>query len=225
MKERKTNIIAGATTFIMTAILSVGLVLTALEPIDTTTVVVADDAIFTEITTEVETPVTTINETVTTTTTTTVTTTATTTVITTTPTITESSITETTTIETVVETGTPQYGYGSDTYLLAYAMAREAEYANFTDAAYVGNVIINRLADSDYPNTIIDVLQQPGQYPWATYENTYSAERIYDPQFYTIAELLLSGQRYLPENVVFQSGEIQGSGVCCVVGSTLYCYK
>lgn len=111
--------------------------------------------------------------------------------------------------------------YGSDAYLLAYAMAREA--ADFEDALYVGNVILNRVADEDFPDTILDVLQAPGQYPWG--DAYFSRDRIYDVEFFNIAERLLAGERPLPETVVYQAQFVQGSGTYLQYGVHYYCYK
>lgn len=113
--------------------------------------------------------------------------------------------------------------YGSDEFLLAYAMSREAKYGDYTDATYVANVIINRKEDPDFPNSILDVLQQPRQYPWGV--SYYSRDYIYDSYFYEIARNLLNGDRPLPENVVYQAQFVQGSGIYCKWGVHYYCYK
>lgn len=151
-------------------------------------------------------------------------TTATTTSITTT--ITTEELTEATTEETVTTEETSLYEYNvnsNDVFLIAYAMSREAAYGDYTDATYVGNVIINRVNDQDFPNSVFGVLSQDGQYPWGV--SYYSEEYIYDPYFYKIAENLLAGNRPLPESVVYQAVFPQGSGIYCTVGSHYYCYK
>lgn len=166
---------------------------------------------------------------------TTTTTTITTTMATTTTTITTTTTTTTTTVVTVVATettttevvaevsavGEPEYG--SDAYLLAYAMSREAAYGDYTDATYVANVILNRVDDPDFPDTILEVLQAPNQYPWGV--SYYSKEYIYDTEFFRIAEDLLEGERPLPNTVVYQAQFVQGSGIYCQWGNHYYCYK
>lgn len=131
----------------------------------------------------------------------------------------ETTVTTTVEVELVVE---EEPAYGSDAYLLAYAMAREA--ADYTDALYVGNVILNRVDDPDFPDTILEVLQAPGQYPWG--DAYYSREYIYDTEFFKIAEDLLSGgTRPLPSSVVYQAQFVQGSGIYCTYGVHYYCCK
>ena len=105
----------------------------------------------------------------------------------------------------------------------SHAMSREAAYGDYTDATYVGNVIINRVNDPDFPNSVSEVLSQEGQYPWGV--SYYSEEYIYDDYFYEIAEKLLAGDRPLPENVVYQARFAQGSGIYCTLGAHYYCYK
>lgn len=159
-----------------------------------------------------------------TTTTTTTTTTITTTTTTTTTTVVTVATTEITTTEVVAEesaAGEPEYG--SDAYLLAYAMSREAAYGDYTDAAYVANVILNRVDDPDFPDTVLEVLQAPNQYPWGV--SYYSEEYIYDTEFFRIAENLLEGERPLPSTVVYQAQFVQGSGIYCTWGNHYYCYK
>lgn len=111
--------------------------------------------------------------------------------------------------------------YGSDEYLLAYAMSREA--ADFTDAYYVGNVILNRRDDPEFPNSILEILQQPLQYDWGV--TSYERKYIYDERFYEIARELLAGKRFLPKNVVYQAQFEQGSGTYMQYGVHYYCVK
>ncbi len=125
--------------------------------------------------------------------------------------------TEVTTTEKSIEVNS------NDVFLIAYAMSREAAYGDYTDATYVGNVIINRVNDPDFPNSVSEVLSQEGQYPWGV--SYYSEEYIYDEYFYEIAEKLLAGDRPLPENVVYQARFAQGSGIYCTLGAHYYCYK
>ena len=138
--------------------------------------------------------------------------------MTTTEELTEATTEETTTTEEI------SYDVNSnDVFLIAYAMSREAAYGDYTDATYVGNVIVNRVNDPDFPNSVFGVLSQDGQYPWGV--SYYSEEYIYDPYFYEIAENLLAGNTPLPENVVYQARFPQGSGTYCTLGAHYYCYK
>ena len=131
--------------------------------------------------------------------------------------------TMTTTTTTVTTAEASSEVNSNDVFLIAYAMSREAAYGDYTDATYVGNVIINRVNDPDFPNSVSEVLYQEGQYPWGV--SYYSEEYIYDEYFYEIAEKLLAGDRPLPENVVYQARFAQGSGIYCTLGAHYYCYK
>lgn len=115
-----------------------------------------------------------------------------------------------------------------DLYYLAAAITKEAGSNWITDEhqMMVGNVILNRVASSAFPDTIYGVLTQKGQYPWASKGiNITPTERAYSN-----ARRLLSGERILPENVVYQSTVTQGSGVYtsiydATLGNTTYfCY-
>lgn len=116
-----------------------------------------------------------------------------------------------------------------DLYWLAVAINKEAgcNWLSDTHQLLVGNVILNRVASSSYPNTIYDVLHQQGQYPWAT-RGSYS-----EPTSRALenAQRLLDGERFCPDNVVYQSTATQGSGTYTSIydstlGTTTYfCYR
>lgn len=116
-----------------------------------------------------------------------------------------------------------------DLYYLAVAIYREAgsSWLSDTHQLLVGNVVLNRVASSRFPNTIYDVLHQKGQYPWAAKHN-YGEPSA---RCYENAKRLLEGERFLPANVVFQSQSKQGSGVYTKIydstlGTTTYfCYQ
>lgn len=59
------------------------------------------------------------------------------------------------------------YSAYSDVELLAAMIYREANMEPWKGKVAVGNVVMNRLASSRYPNTMIGVLSQPYQFtPW-----------------------------------------------------------
>ncbi len=113
---------------------------------------------------------------------------------------------------------------------LALAIYREAgcEWFSDTHQLLVGNVVLNRVASEEFPNTIKGVLTQRGQYPWAKnpYSNGTPLQRCYDN-----AKRLLNGERFCPENVVFQAEFRQGSGVYQAIydkvlnTTTYFCYR
>ena len=98
-----------------------------------------------------------------------------------------SSLTEITKMETIAETTTTEPEVvrttepdisDSDVELLAIAIYKEAGADDISDETrfMVGDVILNRVDSEYFPNTIYDVLMQPGQY------NTFSWEGIHWPE-------------------------------------------
>lgn len=91
-----------------------------------------------------------------------------------------------------------------------------------------GEVVLNRVASPEFPNTIQDVLDQPGQY--------YPKGSLYFINLKPFedcvraAAKLLNGERELNEpSVVFQANFPQGGGIFrqltdSKLGSTYYCY-
>lgn len=83
----------------------------------------------------------------------------------------------------------------------------------------VGTVVMNRVADerSWLPDTIEEVLLQKGQYGRLHWTGLVWPDRAELPQeahavarAYECAERILSGERYLPSDVIFQSEHIMG---------------
>lgn len=76
----------------------------------------------------------------------------------------------------------------------------------------VGEVVLNRVASSEYPNTVKGVITQKGQYSGAT--TTRFANLKPTKACATIAYRLLNGERVLNDkSVVYQSSVKQGSSV------------
>lgn len=117
-----------------------------------------------------------------------------------------------------------------DLFLLAKIMFAEAGSNWLTDEhrLYVGNVLLNRVASSEFPDSIEECLYQPGQYYGSGsvyFENLRPTEREVK-----LALRLLEGERFMPLSVVFQSNEKQGSGIWLeirdnLLGSTYFCYS
>ena len=92
----------------------------------------------------------------------------------------------------------------------------------------VGEVVLNRVASPEFPNTIAEVLAQPGQYygPNSRYfNNLIPSERCAQ-----CAMRLLNGERILEPSVVFQANFRQGGGVQTAyydkaLGWTYFCYS
>lgn len=130
--------------------------------------------------------------------------------------------------ETEVEVSESSNYSEDDLYWLAAAITKEAGSNWITDEhqLMVGNVILNRVESSAFPNTIHEVLTQKGQYPWASKGTQVTpTERAYSN-----AEKLLNGERVLPSDVVYQGTVTQGSGVYTSVydatlgNTTYFCY-
>ena len=81
----------------------------------------------------------------------------------------------------------------------------------------VGTVVMNRVADERFPDTIEDVLLQKGQYGRFYWTGLVWPERAGKEveqhavaRAYECAERILQGERALPADVVWQSEHIQG---------------
>lgn len=81
----------------------------------------------------------------------------------------------------------------------------------------VGTVVMNRVEDDRFPDTIAEVLLAKGQYGRLHWTGLVWPERAELPQearavarAYVIAERVLEGERVLPADVIFQSEHIQG---------------
>lgn len=103
--------------------------------------------------------------------------------------------------------------YYDDLYLLSKVITNEAgsDWVSDELQLYVGNVLINRVNSVEFPDTIHDCVHQEGQYSGV---NTKKFEDL-TPTLSSVnnAILLLEGNTYLPETVVFQANFPQGSGV------------
>ena len=93
----------------------------------------------------------------------------------------------------------------------------------------VGEVVLNRMASPEFPDTMREVLEQPGQYYGRN--NPYFNHLKPLPESVEAARRLLEGERVLSApGVVFQSNFRQGSGVFLelqdkYLGSTYLCWS
>ncbi len=92
-----------------------------------------------------------------------------------------------------------------------------------------GEVVLNRVASPEFPNTVREVLEQPGQY-YGKGNRYFTNLKPYEICV-DVAARLLNGERILNDSaVVFQANFIQGSGVHTkrvdqYLGPTYYCYS
>lgn len=117
-----------------------------------------------------------------------------------------------------------------DLLLLSRVIYREAG-SNWLSEEWkmsVGEVVLNRVASSEFPDTVREVVMQPGQYGGLTSEfKKLRPSRV----CVEIALRLLTGERVLEEpSVVFQANKRLGSGVYKKLtddqlGVTYLCYS
>lgn len=87
----------------------------------------------------------------------------------------------------------------------------------------VAAVVLNRINDPRFPNTMKGVVYAKGQYSCAS--RLYSINKSGITQrCYDNARLAVYGQVECPSNVVFQAGFRQGKGVYAYMGNTYFCY-
>ena len=116
---------------------------------------------------------------------------------------------------------TVQAAYEDDLYILSHVITGEAEGCSRDMKLSVGSVVLNRVSDDRFPDTIAEVVFQPGQYA-CTWDGNYYRE----PSQETIdiaAELLENGTA-IDESVVWQAEFPQGVGVYDIIGNMYFCY-
>lgn len=103
--------------------------------------------------------------------------------------------------------------------LLARVIEAEAGGESDYHKLCVGTVVMNRVASDKYPNTLTEVIYQPGQYQCVTnsHINKEPSESSYEA-----AKSILDGRRMFRSSVVYQAEFIQGK-VVEKVGNTYFC--
>lgn len=124
--------------------------------------------------------------------------------------------------ESLSERPTVARGYtDEELYILAHVICGEAQNCPDDEQLYVGSVVLNRVAHPSFPNSIREVVFQPGQYA-CTKDGNYYREPT--PQNWANARYLLEHGSVLPGNVIWQSGRRQGRGVYLQTKYHSYCY-
>jgi spore germination cell wall hydrolase CwlJ-like protein len=112
-----------------------------------------------------------------------------------------------------------------DLYLLAHIINAEAggdtSYISDQCVFGVGSVVLNRVKDPRFPNTIREVLWQPGQY-YNGWHGAITKEPV-DRSWQIAAELLEEGPIFPPE-VVWQANFTQGRGTYLYTDGMYFCY-
>lgn len=138
--------------------------------------------------------------------------------------------TEPPTVPTTVETEPP---YTADELeMLALVIYQEAGSDACLDETrlMVGNVVMNRVADSRFPDTLYGVLTQKAQYgrlhwtglEWPTRASHHSEAHAV-ARAYRCAERILLGERVLPEDVIWQAEFKQGTEVVAYQDGMYFC--
>lgn len=129
--------------------------------------------------------------------------------------------------EPVIPTEPKKNYTDDDLFYLAAAVCREAGGESEEIQLLVANVVINRVNSSIYPDTIYGVLTDYRQYgmmwkygvsfpSWADQE---TIDHCYD-----VARRILEGERFCPDNVLFQAEFEQGSGIYKQFDGFYFCY-
>ena len=125
-----------------------------------------------------------------------------------------------------VETESEKPYTDEDLYILSHIISAEAGNCSEDMMLSVGSVVLNRVADDRFPDTIEDVVFQQGQYS-PTWNGAYYQEPTEGAQ--KVAEQLLTEGSQIDESVVWQAEFPQGNGVYDTIespwGTTMYfCY-
>lgn len=115
-------------------------------------------------------------------------------------------------VDTQQQTTTEQR---SDLDILAAVIYYEAGSGECTDRhqQLVAQVVLNRVADSRYPNTVYGVVTQSGQYSTRGLILSNAGADWIPQRCYDNALLAMNGSVDCPQNVLYQANFIQGSGI------------
>lgn len=114
----------------------------------------------------------------------------------------------------------------NDLYVLSHIISAEAGNCSEDMMLSVGSVVLNRVADDRFPDSIEEVVFQEGQYA-PTWNGTYYDEPTEDAV--EAAKTLLEGGVVIDSSVVWQAEFPQGQGVYDTIespwGTVMYfCY-
>lgn len=114
----------------------------------------------------------------------------------------------------------------NDLYTLSHIMSAEAGNCGWFMLISVGSVVLNRVADDRFPDTLEEVVFQQGQYQ-PTWDGRFWDEPT--PQAAEAAKYLLENGSQLDGSVIWQAEFPQGYGIYDTIespfGTTMYfCY-
>ena len=132
-------------------------------------------------------------------------------------------------VETEIETESapiPNEYTEDDLYVLSHIIQCEAGYCQREMMEGVGSVVLNRVADERFPNTITEVVNQPGQYRPVT-DGVFTSAQPTELVMEVAVDLLECGSKFPPE-VIYQANFPLGTGIYKTLStsySTMYfCY-
>ena len=111
--------------------------------------------------------------------------------------------------------------YEENLYVLSHVINGEACGCSWEMKIGVGSVVINRVHDDRFPDTITEVVFQDGQYA-CTWDGNYDREP--EDECIEAAEYLLENGSQYPDEVVWQANFIQGNGLYEQIGNMYFCY-
>ncbi|MBR2132666.1 MAG: cell wall hydrolase [Oscillospiraceae bacterium] len=125
----------------------------------------------------------------------------------------------------VVEVIPPRYNdigiTPAERELLASIVWLEARGECFSGQQAVVEVILNRVHDENFPDSVAGVIYQSGQFESAAMVHTADPGEVQ----YMAIDQALSGPNVLPEGVVFFSAQAQNSKVWGNIGGHTFCYS
>ena len=131
--------------------------------------------------------------------------------------------------ETEAETETelePMAYTEEELYALSHIISAEADYCQREMMEGVGSVVLNRVADDRFPDTIEDVIHQPGQYEPVS-NGIYDSVQPSEMAMEVAIELLEYGSKFPPE-VIYQANSPQGNGTYLTLSTSystmFFCY-
>ena len=118
----------------------------------------------------------------------------------------------------------------NDLFLVSKIMTAEAGSSWLSDEwkMAVGEVLLNRVASPEFPNTVEECIYQPGQY--YSKNSSYFKKLLPWERETRLAWRLLEGERHLEPSVVFQANFAQGARTFKsfydrYLGRTYFCYS
>lgn len=98
--------------------------------------------------------------------------------------------------------GSPAYAdYDNDLWYLSRVIQSESGYCSQQMQEYVGSVVLNRVNDDRFPDTIPEVIEEPGQYSTAS----FLASQEPTQEAINVAVDLLENGSKLPADVIYQA--------------------